>query len=166
MFECVYVGSSTVKCQIHLLLTSVVIHSSHSSQAVVSAQESLLQPAYLTHLSIVFLFTFCSHVLCDVFIAGLSQTSSQQTSNWLQKGGDFATVKSQALFCLGSLSGLQSGLRRHDAKCFWGLLLLDGLLGALCCFSSSPQEAEWHCDEFTKGACFSRGKSEVSLSDA
>ncbi|GAA6099044.1 semaphorin-5A isoform X1 [Tachysurus ichikawai] len=26
------------------------------------------------------------------------------------------------------------------------------------CFS--PQEAEWHCDEFTKGACFSRGKSE------
>ena len=23
------------------------------------------------------------------------------------------------------------------------------------------QEAEWHCDEFTKGACFSRGKSEV-----
>lgn len=24
------------------------------------------------------------------------------------------------------------------------------------------QEAEWHCDEFTKGACFSRGKSEVS----
>uniref|UniRef100_A0A4W5QTU0 Sema domain-containing protein n=1 Tax=Hucho hucho TaxID=62062 RepID=A0A4W5QTU0_9TELE len=22
------------------------------------------------------------------------------------------------------------------------------------------QEAEWHCDEFTKGACFSRGKSE------
>jgi len=25
------------------------------------------------------------------------------------------------------------------------------------------QEAEWHCDEFTKGACFSRGKSEVSI---
>uniref|UniRef100_A0A8C7KZQ0 Semaphorin-5A n=1 Tax=Oncorhynchus kisutch TaxID=8019 RepID=A0A8C7KZQ0_ONCKI len=25
------------------------------------------------------------------------------------------------------------------------------------------QEAEWHCDEFTKGACFSRGKSELSL---
>uniref|UniRef100_A0AAR2L3Q0 Sema domain-containing protein n=1 Tax=Pygocentrus nattereri TaxID=42514 RepID=A0AAR2L3Q0_PYGNA len=24
----------------------------------------------------------------------------------------------------------------------------------------SVQEAEWHCDEFTKGACFSRGKSE------
>uniref|UniRef100_A0A8B9JHA4 Sema domain-containing protein n=1 Tax=Astyanax mexicanus TaxID=7994 RepID=A0A8B9JHA4_ASTMX len=24
----------------------------------------------------------------------------------------------------------------------------------------SLQEAEWHCDEFTKGACFSRGKSE------
>ncbi|CAL8400587.1 unnamed protein product, partial [Gadus morhua 'NCC'] len=24
------------------------------------------------------------------------------------------------------------------------------------------QGAEWHCDEFTKGACFSRGKSEVS----
>ena len=32
--------------------------------------------------------------------------------------------------------------------------------------SLSLQEAEWHCDEFTKGACFSRGKSEVSLSDA
>lgn len=28
----------------------------------------------------------------------------------------------------------------------------------------SLQEAEWHCDEFTKGACFSRGKSEVSVS--
>lgn len=27
------------------------------------------------------------------------------------------------------------------------------------------QEAEWHCDEFTKGACFSRGKSEVSAND-
>uniref|UniRef100_A0A8C2ZM81 Sema domain-containing protein n=1 Tax=Cyclopterus lumpus TaxID=8103 RepID=A0A8C2ZM81_CYCLU len=34
------------------------------------------------------------------------------------------------------------------------------LIVALCCFSLSLQEAEWHCDEFTKGACFSRGKSE------
>lgn len=30
----------------------------------------------------------------------------------------------------------------------------------------SRQEAEWHCDEFTKGACFSRGKSEVGSSAA
>lgn len=100
------------------------------------------------------------------FITGLSQTSSHQTSNWLQKGGNAAEVESQALFCLASLSGLQSGSWWHGAKCFWCLLLLDGLLGALCCFSLSLQEAEWHCDEFTKGACFSRGKSEVSLSDA
>ena len=42
----------------------------------------------------------------------------------------------------------------------------DGLLGALHCFFLSLQGAEWHCDEFTKGACFSRGKSEVNLSDA
>lgn len=72
------------------------------------------------------------------------------------------------LFCLGSLGVLQSGSQWDGAKCFQCVLLLDGLLETLCCFSFSLslQEAEWHCDEFTKGACFSRGKSEVSLSDA
>ncbi|RXN08573.1 semaphorin-5B isoform X1 [Labeo rohita] len=28
--------------------------------------------------------------------------------------------------------------------------------------SGTGAEAEWHCDEFTKGACFSRGKSELT----
>ncbi|KAI4891889.1 hypothetical protein NFI96_001941 [Prochilodus magdalenae] len=30
----------------------------------------------------------------------------------------------------------------------------------LLCYVKLKQEAEWHCDKFTKGACFSRGKSE------
>lgn len=72
------------------------------------------------------------------------------------------------LFCLGTPSVLQSASQWHGAKCFQCVLLLDGLLETLCCFSFSLslQEAEWHCDEFTKGACFSRGKSEVSLGAA
>lgn len=37
-------------------------------------------------------------------------------------------------------------------------------LGINFMFHVCLQEAEWHCDEFTKGACFSRGKSEVSTS--
>lgn len=74
----------------------------------------------------------CSSVA--FLFAGLSQTSSPQTSYWLQKGRDFATAESQALFCLGSLSGLQSGSWWHGAKCFWCLLLLDGLLRVLVLF--------------------------------
>lgn len=52
--------------------------------------------------------------------------------------------------------------------CFCPLLfaLSSDFIGSLMLFFSRPQEAEWHCDEFTKGACFSRGKSEVRLSEA
>ncbi|CAF98002.1 unnamed protein product, partial [Tetraodon nigroviridis] len=41
------------------------------------------------------------------------------------------------------------GKSLHSSTC-WQILGLKGRLG----------EAEWHCDEFTRGACFSRGKSE------
>lgn len=47
-----------MKCQIHLLFTFVLIHSSHSSPTTDIIQESGLQPANLTHLGIVFFIFF------------------------------------------------------------------------------------------------------------
>lgn len=68
--------------------------------------------------------------------------------------------KRQPLFYLGSLRKLFKVC--HGDK---PLNVSDVRLPQLRLFHLSLQEAEWHCDEFTKGACFSRGKSEVSLSD-
>lgn len=113
-----------------------------------------------------FLCYVCFPVFCGIFIASLSQTSSHQTSNWLQKGGDFCHSSEPG--------GVLFGFPEWSSKCFAVTrrqLLSDVCFFSMvywepqCCFSLSPQEAEWHCDEFTKGACFSRGKSEVSLSD-
>lgn len=123
------------------------INASSSSQAVFSC--------YIC----VCVFLYFVAFLLPGFL--LHQATRHQVD--FKKSRIFPTVESQALFCLGSLSAFQSG---SWWQCFWRVLLLWWFIGSLTLiFLFSLQEAEWHCDEFTKGACFSRGKSEVGLSD-
>ncbi|XP_029553301.1 semaphorin-5A isoform X2 [Salmo trutta] len=66
---------------------------------------------------------------------------------WIHRFRDEGTVDYSQLTFDPSQNELIVGARNHLFR-----LNLEDL--------SLIQEAEWHCDEFTKGACFSRGKSE------
>ncbi|KAM9436595.1 semaphorin-5A [Clarias gariepinus] len=101
----------------------------------------LLMPGKMSHWGVVMATESPCHRAEHPFI------SHTEIEPWLHRFGAEGTVDySQLTFDPGQ-NELIVGARNHLFR-----LHLEDL--------SLIQEAEWHCDEFTKGACFSRGKSE------
>ncbi|KAF7691769.1 semaphorin-5A isoform X1 [Silurus meridionalis] len=101
----------------------------------------LLMPGKLSHWGVAIVTESLCHRAEHPFI------SHAEIEPWLHRFRAEGTVDySQLTFDPGQ-NELIVGARNHLFR-----LHLEDL--------SLIQEAEWHCDEFTKGACFSRGKSE------